>query len=98
MEFNFNWKYKDYELRMTTSLHNSKKYLELVKWHDYKGKDSCYTLAYFTEDSAGYELKFAGSRPFEDIEDEDVMTVWHALQIADTALNSYWKHFRNVQG
>lgn len=34
---------------------------EIVKWED---EASCYTLAYWTKDSEGYDLQFVGNRPF----------------------------------
>ncbi len=98
MEFDFNWKYKDYELRMTKPLSSSEKYLELVKWQKYNGKLACFTLAFFKEDSEGYFLKFVGSRPFQHIEEEDLEIVWKALEMADNTLNEYyWKICRKVQ-
>ncbi len=35
---------------------------EIVKWED---EASCYTLAYWTKDSEGYDLQFVGNRPFD---------------------------------
>ena len=96
MEFNFNWKYKDYELRMTTPLSNDTHYLELVKWQEYNGKPSCFTLAYFKEDSEGYYLKFVGNRPFEYIDEEDLEIIWKALEMANNVINDYWKLARKV--
>lgn len=90
MEFNISWKYKDYELRKTSSLSKDIDYWELVKWQKYDGKNSCFTLAYFVREQEGWELKFVGDRPFEYIEEDDLCTIWSALKMTNKALNDYF--------
>lgn len=41
---------------------------EIIKWQG----DTCFVLAYWVKDSEGYDLKFVGSRPFN----EDRDTFW----------------------
>lgn len=36
---------------------------EVVKW-DGEERPSCYTIAYWSKGSEGYELRFVGNRPF----------------------------------
>ena len=87
MDFNISWKYKDYELRKTSSLSKAADYWELVKWQD---NNSCFVLAYFAQDKEGWELKFVGDRPFEYIEEDDLFTVWNALKMTCRTLNDYF--------
>ena len=55
----FNLGKDDLELR---SCNGKQKKAEIVKWED---EVSCYTLAYWTKDSEGYDLQFVGNRPFD---------------------------------
>ena len=50
---------------------------EIIKWsmatynHDdeHQKKNYCYVLAYWTKEKEGYDLKFVGSRPFDNLVD-----------------------------
>lgn len=55
----FNLRKDDLEVR---SCNGKQKKAEIVKWED---EASCYTLAYWTKDSEGYDLQFVGNRPFD---------------------------------
>ena len=93
----FSWKYKDYEI------HACPKHLvrfcedepnvtiDLVKWYDHGGKRLCYSLAYFIKKEEGYDLRFVGNRPFEDIDAEDVLEVWEALKTAQAVLDAFFR-------
>lgn len=56
---NFNFRKDDLEVR---SCGGKQKAAEIVKWEN---EASCYTLAYWTKDSEGYDLQFVGGRPFD---------------------------------
>ena len=90
MEFSFNWKHKDYEIRKTQSVSSNHDYWELVKWEEHNGKRTCFTLAQF-DNSNDCDLRFIGSRPFEYIDDEDLGTVWDALKMCQNTLVCYNK-------
>ena len=90
MEFNFNWKYKEFEIRKTENPSSGIAYWELVKWQHIRGKDSCFTLASFHKGSEDWELKFCGNRPFEHIDEEDLMVIWRMLKMTCNALNDYY--------
>jgi hypothetical protein len=96
-QLEFNWKYKDYELRACPRRlarledDESNETIDFVKWYDYHGKRACYSLAYWQETSEGYDLKFVGDRPFRDIEIEDLSTIWTALHLAQKVLDGWFK-------
>ena len=82
-DFDFNWKFKDFEVRTTRSLNRGSPYLELVKWSEHEGRRSCYTLAYWHRDKDGcWELHFVCDRPLEVIAEEDVSPIWKQLFLA----------------
>jgi len=96
-ELDFNWKYKDYELRACpTSLarlnpDDKNTTIDFVKWFrpaDGK-KPYCFSIAYFVKDNEGYDLKFVGDRPFKYIEEEDLLVCWTALKMASGLLNNW---------
>lgn len=67
---------------------------EIVKWErtdSGKGKESCYTVAYWVKGSAGYDVMFVGNRPFEI----DKNTLWILLKSGQTLLNEYYKKEQN---
>ncbi len=64
---NFNFRKDDLEVRSCNeSLLSSGEHTkaEIVKWEDNERKH-CYTLAYWTKDSEGYDLQFVSNRPFD---------------------------------
>ena len=83
-ELNFNWKYKNYELRacppslVKLNSEDKNTTIEFIKWNG----DTCFTLAYFLKGNGGYDLKFVGDRPFEHIENNDLLSCWKALKMA----------------
>lgn len=83
-----NWKKGDLEIR---TMENDKPYpyVELVKWDTTdSGRRYCYTVAYFRRDSDGYySLNFVGDRPFTDIAELDVQSVWKELFLTQLMLN-----------
>ena len=83
-DFDFNWKYKDFEIRTThTYGKNPKPYLELVKWEEHDGKRTCFTLAYWYGDKDGdYELHFVCNRPLTYIAEVDLSPIWKQLFLA----------------
>lgn len=92
----FQWKYKDYELKacpkrlVRYSEDESNETIDLIKWFDHDGRRLCYSLAYFIRKSEGYDLRFVGNRPFEDIDTEDVPKVWEALKTAQAVLDAFY--------
>lgn len=93
----FYWKYKSYELRacpkhlarLTPEEPNET--IDLVFWEeDSKGKDYCFSLAYFIKDSEGYRLNFVGDRPFRYIDEGDIPLVWNALNAAQKILDAFF--------
>lgn len=89
MEYDFNWKYKDYELRFTTT---ENPYIELVKWKNNSiGGRYCFTLVYWVKSDEGYDLKFVSDRPFNHIDDSDVNIVWKAMKVAQGVLDNMYK-------
>lgn len=93
----FSWKYKDYELRACPKRlarfyeGEPNETIDLIKWFDRGEKRLCYSLAYFIRKEEGYDLRFVGSRPFEDIDAEDVPEVWEALKTAQAVLDAFFK-------
>ena len=85
MDFSFNWKFKDFEIKTTGDDHP---YVELVKWYETQnGRRFCYTLAYWHRDNDGnYELHFVCDRPFEEIADLDIGEIWKQLWLAQQLL------------
>lgn len=82
VDFEFNWKYKDFEIR-SQRRYNNNPYIELVKWtNDNKDKPHCFTLAYYSWNDEGGELIFIGNRPFEYIAEIDLSPIWKQLWYA----------------
>lgn len=82
--FDFNWKFKDFEIRTThTYGENKEPYVELIKWEEHNGRRHCFTLAYWNYDKDGYpSLVFVGERPLEFIAELDVSVIWKQLFLA----------------
>lgn len=84
-EFDFNWKYRDFEIRTTHTYGDEEvPYLELIKWDDDgDGRRYCFTLAYWHRDKDGdWELRFVGDRPLEYIAEIDIAPIWKQLYLA----------------
>lgn len=94
----FQWKYKDYELhacpkRLARFSEDEKNVtIDLVKWFEHNGRRCCYSLAYFIRKEEGYDLRFVGGRPFDDIAEEDVLEVWDALKTAQAVLDAFFRN------
>jgi len=83
--FDFTWKYKDFEIRTTHSYGKVQRpYIELIYHYlDDNGRDYCFTLAYWHKNqSGGYDLIFVGDRPLEYIAEIDVSVIWKQLYLA----------------
>lgn len=83
MELNFNWKYKDYELRACPKIlarlnkEDQNETIDLIKWGAHNdGEKYCFSLAYWKRGSEGFDLSLVGSRVFEYIDEEDLEIVW----------------------
>lgn len=97
MKLEFNWKYKDYELR-SVSKHlvrfndeEENVTIELLKWDTREnGERYCFTMAYwiYTDDD-GYELRLVGNRMFDCIELEDIIIVWGQMKLAKGILDDF---------
>ena len=94
----FSWKYKDYELKACPkrlarfSEDEPNETIDLIKYFDYDGRRLCYSLAYFIRKSEGYDLRFVGNRPFEDIAEVDVLKVWEGLKTAQAVLDAFFRN------
>lgn len=97
MTFDYNFKYKDYELRAcpkSLAKFNDEdapnETIELVKWR-FNDKDPyCFTIAYWKKDDEGYNLYFVGERFVKYILSEDVPILWKALTSAQSFLDSWY--------
>ena len=98
MELNFNWKYKDYELRACPKRlvkfedDEQNETIDLIKWQTHKedGKRYCFSLAYWKRDKEGFDLALVGTRVFEEIEEDDLEIVWEQLHTAQLVLDRFW--------
>lgn len=89
--FEFNWKYKDFEIRTIRRNSTDLPYVELIKWvHDVESH-YCYTLAYYRWDREGGELHFVGNRPFKDIAELDLTPIWKQLWLACEMLTDWYE-------
>jgi len=110
MTLDFNWKYKDYEIRACPktlarfSKEEVNETIDLVKWEtDKDGKRHCFSLAYWTRDKEGFDLTLVGTRVFEEIEEDDLEIVWDQLHTAQKVLDMFhnvnyklqWKEYRH---
>lgn len=82
-DFEFDWKFRDFQIRTAHRGMNGS-YIELVKWYERPdGRQYCFTLAYWHRTKDGFwELKFVGDRPFEEIAEIDIGTIWKQLWLA----------------
>lgn len=85
-----NWSKGDFEVRTVTSISHkdNEPYVELVKWNtDSDGRRWCYTLAYFSKSREGnVSLHFVGDRPFKDLAEIDINSVWKQLFLSQMML------------
>ena len=97
MTFNYNFKYKDYELRAcpkglakSDDGNEPNETIELVKWR-FNDKDPyCFTIAYWKKDDEGYNFHFVGERFVKYILSEDLPILWKAITSAQSFLDSWY--------
>lgn len=86
--FEFHWKHGEFEVRSTTSL-NNKPYVELVHWkQDRNGRQYCYTIAYWTYNDEGWDLRFVGERMLE-LQQLDIGKIWPQLCAGQICLDEW---------
>ena len=67
------------------------RYPEIVCWvKKIDNSEFCYTLAYWDEDSEGWDLKFVGDRPF-DYDNVDPKLFWELARMGNTVANADWR-------
>ena len=77
---NFSYRIGYLELRSCNlKLGDSHDTAEIVKWKDLGEEGNCFTLAYWILDKEGFDLKFAGNRPFD--ESIDSKDFWHLAKV-----------------
>ena len=81
MELNFNWKYKDYELRACPK--------HLVRFSDDEENETIDLIKWQT-DKEGFDLILVGTRVFDEIEEDDLEMVWDQLHTAQLVLDRFW--------
>ena len=91
-DINFNWRFDEYEIRVhqgrpADAGQTPRVPIELVKWDEAHG--TCFTLAWWKATDEGYELEFIGSRPFENIDADDIAVIWPQLRAAQRMLDAY---------
>ena len=95
-DFEFHWKYGDFEINVSHNLSTKLPYIDLVKWvyPDDNKKPYCYSLAYYEWNDEGGELHFVGNRPFEDIAEVDLTPIWKQLWLACKMLQDWYEKER----
>lgn len=72
-------------------LNETDRYPEIVQWCNRVAGDSyCYTLLYWVQDSEGWNVKFVGSRPFDDSK-FDHSLLWHLMQYGQSVADAEFK-------
>ena len=96
-KFDFSWDFKGYGIRTrhedfkNPDSNVDKNYpIELIKYNN-DAHNSCFTLAYFSLDDEGYDLKSVGGRLFEHISADDISEIWAQLQAAQKMLDAYYE-------
>ena len=88
------YRFDNLEFRWTKTIGEiSYWYPEIVCWSkniEDTEPEWCYTLAYWVEDSEGWDLKFVGNRPFE-ADKVDQKLFWELAKIGDSIANADWK-------
>ena len=89
-EFEFHWRYADYEVRTTHGLRSDSPYVELVHWEQGRdGRACCYTIAYwYTSKGDGWDLRFVGDRLLE-LSRLHIEKIWPQLVAAQIALEGW---------
>lgn len=98
MTFDYNFKYKDYELRACpkglakffSEDEEANETIELVKWRFDNKEPYCFVIAYWTKDDEGYSLQFVGDRFIRNILEEDVSILWKAISSAQRVLDDWY--------
>ena len=87
--FDFHWKHGEFEVRTTTRI-NGDPYVELVKWYESKsdGRQYCYTIAYWTYNDEGWDLRFVGDRML-DLQQLDIGKIWPQLCAAQICFDEW---------
>jgi hypothetical protein len=101
LEFIFN--YKDYCLRacperlVRFSDTEKNETIDFMKSYirEEDGRELWYSIGYFTRGTDGYSFQFVGSRPFEDIDLEDLPILWTALKSAQEILDNFFELTNN---
>ena len=96
MKLEFNWKYKDYELRAVPKYlarfneEEENVTIDFLKWYDDEDGRYCFSLGYWkrTKDE-GYCFKMVGDRMFRFVEGEDLKVIWEMLRMAQCTLDDY---------
>ena len=96
MKLEFNWKYKDYELRAVPKHlvrfddDEENITIDLIKWNKREdGSRYCYSIAYWRYTNEGYELRIVGDRIFKDIDVKDVAIIWEQMKLAQKVLDKF---------
>lgn len=90
--FRFEWEYADFGVRSTTR-YDGTPYIELVKYYDSgtgNGRRYCYTVAYWTKDGDGWDLRFLGGRMLE-LSKMHIEKVWPQLCAAQIMLQAWYE-------
>jgi hypothetical protein len=91
--FEFNWEFGRFQIRTVhddTGKLRRNFPIEIIKYFDDK-HSSCYVIAGWQRTDEGYELRFVGSRPMQDIEPEEISQIWRQIRAAQAMLDEYWK-------
>ena len=89
-DFEFHWRYADYEVRTTHGLKDDTPYVELVHWEQGDdGRRYCYTIAYWSKGSEGWDLRFVGDRLLE-LSQLHIEKVWPQICAAQIALEGWF--------
>lgn len=97
-QFDFNWKYGEFEIRTTKSIGDGQPYVELVKWtRESSGRAYCFTLAYwYFHGNEPPELHFVGDRPFTEIAEIDIGQIWRQLWLAGEMFDDWYRKERDA--
>ena len=96
-ELDFNWKYKDYELRacpqrlVKFNEEDVNETIDLIKWEGTGNNRSCFSLAYWRKVRDGYDLYLVGTRFFDYIDKEDLSMVMEQLHKAQKILDAFYQ-------
>lgn len=90
--FEFHWEYADFGVRTAHRGLDDSPYVELVHYYYDKssGRRYCYTIAYWTKDDEGWDLRFVGDRMLE-LSQLHIEKVWPQLCAAQIALQAWYQ-------